>query len=48
VQDVLAEKYHFPKEEAQAVADFMMPLLDFDPKTRATAQDALESNWLKV
>jgi serine/threonine protein kinase len=48
VQDVLMEKYHFPKEEAQAVADFMMPLLDFDPKTRATALDALESDWLQI
>jgi serine/threonine protein kinase len=48
VQDVLMEKYHFPKEEAQAVADFMMPLLDFDPKTRATALDALGSDWLKI
>ena len=42
------EKYHFPKVEAQAVADFMMPLLDFDPKSRATAIDALESDWLKI
>lgn len=48
VQDVLMEKYHFSKVEAQAVADFMMPLLDFDPKTRATALDALESDWLKI
>lgn len=47
IQDVLMEKYHFPKEEAQAIADFMTPLLDFDPKTRATARDALESDWLK-
>lgn len=48
VQEVLMEKYHFPRHEAQAVADFMMPLLDFDPKTRATALDALESDWLKI
>jgi len=48
VQDVLMEKYHFPKEEAHAIADFMTPLLDFDPKTRATARDALESDWLKI
>lgn len=48
VQDVLMEKYHFPREEAQAVADFMMPLLDFDPKTRATAQETLESDWLQL
>lgn len=47
IEDVLMEKYHFPAQDAKAVADFMVPLLDFDPKTRATALDALESEWLK-
>jgi len=47
VQDVLQEKYNFRKSDAQDVADFITPLLDFDPKTRATALDALESDWLK-
>jgi serine/threonine-protein kinase SRPK3 len=47
VQDVLREKYHFKKEEADAIVEFMMPLLKFDPKSRATAVDALRSKWLK-
>jgi serine/threonine protein kinase len=47
VQDVLVEKYHFSKEEADGIAGFMMPLLDFDPKTRLTAAQALKSDWLK-
>lgn len=47
IQEVLVEKYNFARPDAQAVADFMTPLLDFDPKTRATAQDALDSDWLK-
>jgi serine/threonine protein kinase len=47
VQDVLTEKYNFRETDAQDVADFMTPLLDFDPKTRATALDALQSDWLK-
>lgn len=47
IQDVLAEKYHFSQEDAQDVADFLRPLLDFDPKTRATALDALRSKWLR-
>jgi serine/threonine protein kinase len=48
IKDVLTEKYHFPYEEAQAIAKFMAPLLDFDPKTRATALEALESDWLQI
>jgi len=47
IQDVLIEKYHFAKEDADAVADFMRPLLDFDPKTRASALDALRHKWLR-
>jgi serine/threonine protein kinase len=47
IDDVLTEKYHFPRHEAKGVADFVVPLLDFDPKTRATAYEALKSDWLK-
>ena len=47
IQDVLMEKYHFSQQDAQGVADFMTPMLDFDPETRATALDALRSEWLR-
>lgn len=47
IQDVLTEKYHFAREDAEAVADFMRPLLDFDPKSRATALGALRNKWLR-
>jgi serine/threonine protein kinase len=47
IDEVLTEKYHFPRHEAKGVADFVTPLLDFDPKTRATAYEALRSDWLK-
>lgn len=47
IREVLSEKYHFSKEDAQAVEDFMKPLLDFDPKSRSTALDALRSKWLR-
>lgn len=46
IQDVLQEKYHFSKEEADGIASFIVPLLDFDPKTRATALQSLQSDWL--
>ena len=41
------EKYHFSKADAEGVAGFMKPLLDFDPISRATALEALRSDWLK-
>ncbi|GKY91536.1 hypothetical protein MPSEU_000125700 [Mayamaea pseudoterrestris] len=47
MQEVLMEKYHFPREEAVAVNDFVVTLLDFDPEKRATALSAFQSDWLK-
>lgn len=47
IQDVLSEKYHFSKDDAQDIANFIRPLLEFEPCSRATALDALQSNWLR-
>jgi serine/threonine-protein kinase SRPK3 len=47
VQDVLHEKYHFPMKEAKEVADFIIPLLEFDAKQRATALQCLKHKWLQ-
>merc|ERR1712003_533845 len=47
IHKVLVEKYQFSEREANAVADFITPLLDFDTKTRATALDALRSDWIR-
>ena len=47
IEEVLHEKYHFSREDAEDVANFMLPLLEFDPKERATALACLSSDWLK-
>jgi len=47
VQEVLKEKYHFSREDADGIAEFIRPLLDFDPSARTTALEALRSDWLK-
>merc|ERR1712087_852159 len=46
VDEVLHEKYHFATEDAEEVADFVTPCLDFDPKDRATGLECLRSDWL--
>lgn len=46
LQDVLIEKYHFDKEEAFQIADFLLPMLEIDPMKRIKARDALKSAWL--
>uniref|UniRef100_U5EXW0 non-specific serine/threonine protein kinase n=1 Tax=Corethrella appendiculata TaxID=1370023 RepID=U5EXW0_9DIPT len=45
--DVLTEKYEWPLYEAIEFANFLKPMLEYDPKQRATASECLEQSWLK-
>lgn len=45
--DVLREKYEWNLEDAVEFSDFLIPMLDYDPKTRATAAECLKHPWLK-
>lgn len=47
IEDVLHEKYRFQRKEAQCIGKFLLPLLEFNPKRRATALDCLHSDWLR-
>ncbi|KAL6056281.1 Serine/threonine protein kinase, CMGC group [Balamuthia mandrillaris] len=46
LEAVLMEKYHFTEEEAQAMGAFLRPMLNYDPKLRATASQCLAHSWL--
>lgn len=46
--DVLVEKYGWLPDDAQEFANFLRPMLDFDPNMRATAADCLRHPWLKI
>jgi serine/threonine-protein kinase SRPK3 len=46
LEDVLGEKYGFAPEVAAEVASFVIPLLDFNPKKRMTAAEALQNPFL--
>ena len=39
--DVLTEKYEWDTEVAQSFADWLVPMLSFDPSERATAEQCL-------
>ena len=47
LEDVLHEKYKFAREEADAIADFLKPMLRLNPKERVTAAQALQHPWLQ-
>lgn len=43
---VLTEKYNFTEQDANAMADFLVPLLDFVPEKRPTAAQCLSHPWI--
>ena len=44
---VLVDKYRMHIDEAAALTDFLVPMLDFDTKKRATAATMLQHPWLE-
>ncbi|KAJ3007128.1 UNVERIFIED_CONTAM: serine/threonine protein kinase, CMGC group [Siphonaria sp. JEL0065] len=47
ISDVLQEKYHYSKEEAQEIAEFISPMVEIIPEKRATAVEMLGNPWIK-
>ena len=48
LKDVLVKKYHFKENEAQALTDFLLPMLEFYPERRASARELLRHPWLSM
>ena len=48
LKKVLIEKYRFKEHEAQAFTDFLLPMLNWDPDKRASAESMMEHPWLKM
>ncbi|KAI5794414.1 kinase-like domain-containing protein [Peziza echinospora] len=45
--DVLREKYHFSKQDADEMAEFLLPMLELDPAKRANAGGMSNDRFLK-
>ncbi|KAF7303883.1 hypothetical protein MIND_00618400 [Mycena indigotica] len=43
---VLHDKYLFPQTEADAIADFLLPMLHLDPEKRQSAEELSKHAWL--
>ena len=46
LEDVLVEKYRFPAERARSFASFLLPMLEWVPRRRASAEELLRHPWL--
>lgn len=47
LSSVLQDKYHFSQFDADMISSFLLPMLDYNPKTRATAAECLKHNWIQ-
>lgn len=48
IHNVLTEKYDWNQLDAEIFSDFLMPMLSYDPATRATAEQCLNHPWLEI
>lgn len=46
LEAVLHDKYLFPKQDADALGSFLLPMLRLQPDKRAKASDLMHHNWL--
>ncbi len=47
LRDVLTEKYHFSKEDAEELTSFLTPLLTYSSHKRATAKESLQHSFFR-
>ncbi len=48
LQEVLTQKYHVHPRDSDLLCAFLLPMLSVNPSTRATASEALASEWLRL
>lgn len=46
IQEALIDAGELEPEEAELIQDFLLPMLEWDPEKRISAQDALKHPWL--
>ena len=48
LEEALTKKHRWDVEEAKEFAEFLMPMLAYDPRERSTAKKCLEHPFLKT
>ena len=46
VSKLLIEDYDYDEETAKEIEKFLLPMLEYEPKNRASAMDCLKNEWL--
>ena len=48
LKNILVQKHHIKENEAQALVDFLMPMLEYYPEKRISARELLRHPWLNI
>ena len=48
LKHILIQKHHLKENDAQALCDFLKPMLEYFPEKRITARELLRHPWLKM
>ena len=46
IKEILIHDFKFEEKDAEDIEEFLMPMLEYDPKKRLDARAALQSKWL--
>ena len=46
INEILVDDFDFEEKESLAIEDFLLPMLEYDPKKRISAVEALRHPWL--
>jgi len=46
ISKILIKEYDWDQQEAYEIEEFLLPMLNYNPKKRVQAREALEHPWL--
>ena len=46
LEEILIKEFKFSLKDAKEISEFLLPMLEYDPKKRISAKQCLQAPWL--